>query len=44
MENKMYKVFGEVPTAYFDTKQEAENYIKDWEEGSEFDLNIIMSY
>lgn len=40
----MFKVFGEIPTKYFETKEEAEKYIREWEEGSETELNIILSY
>lgn len=40
----MIKVFGEIPTAYFETKEEAEKYIREWEEGSETDLYIVMAY
>jgi hypothetical protein len=40
----MYKVFGEIPTKYFDSKEEAEKYMNDWQEGSETDLYITLSY
>jgi hypothetical protein len=40
----MYKVFGEIPTKEFETKEEAEKYIKEWKDGMESELYIVLAY
>lgn len=42
--NDMYKVFGEIPTAYFDSREEAERYATDWQDGCEAFLFIVIAY
>lgn len=39
----MIKVFGEIPTAYFETLEEAEQYRDEWQEGSETELYIVIA-
>lgn len=40
----MYRVFGGIPGETFDTREEAEAYIKKWRDGCEGSLYIVMAY